>query len=83
MVFKVGDKARLVHMPPAGACHVGKLVTILPLGGFVFDDDAFLETEDGARFMVTEDYAPAATTSQGWRLGRGNRGRESGHADCF
>ena len=56
MVFKVGDKARLAHMPPAEACHVGKLVTVLPLrGGFVFDDDALVETEDGTRFMVTED----------------------------
>jgi hypothetical protein len=56
MVFKVGDKARVAHMPPAGICHVGKLVTVLHLGGaFVFDDDALVETEDGVRFMVTED----------------------------
>jgi len=53
-------------MPPAGICHVGKLVTVLPLGGgFVFDDDALVETEDGARFMVTEDQL----TSIGFRPG--------------
>jgi hypothetical protein len=55
MIFRVGDQARLITVPPEQAFHVDKLVTIILHGAFVFDDEVLVETEDGARLLVCEE----------------------------
>jgi len=55
--FKVGDKARIVEMPEKGRHLIGEVVTIIPIGGFVpEDDDVGVRLENGEQLYYLKEH---------------------------
>ena len=55
--FKVGGKAKIIHMPDRGSHLINKVVRIVPIGGLGYEDDDLcvkLE-ENGEMIFVKED----------------------------
>ncbi len=54
--FKVGDKAIIIDMPEKGRHLIGKVVTIIPMGGFGYkkDDVAVMLLEDHRMLLLKE-----------------------------
>lgn len=55
--FRVGDKAKITHMPNKGSHLVNKVVIVIPIGGIGYeDDDVCVKLEDGGQmFFVKEN----------------------------
>lgn len=54
--FKIGDKAKIIQIPTKGSHLVNKVVTVVPIGGFGYEeDDVCVKLEDdGTIFFVKE-----------------------------
>jgi hypothetical protein len=53
--FKVGDKAKIVHMPDKGKHLLHEVVRVIPIGGFgVEEDDVCVVTETGMMLFLKE-----------------------------
>ncbi len=53
--FKVGDKAIIIDIPEKGRHLIGKVVTIIPMGGFSYEkDDVAVMLEDRRMLLLKE-----------------------------
>lgn len=54
-LFKVGEKAKIIHMPEKGKHFLNEAVTVIPIGGFgLEEDDICVRTEAGMMLMLKE-----------------------------
>ena len=54
-VFKVGEKATIIHMPEKGKHLLNEIVTVIPMGGHgIDDDDICVRTDTGMMMFLKE-----------------------------
>jgi len=55
-LFKVGDKAKIIHMPEKGKHLLNEIVTVIPIGGFgIEEDDICVRTDTGMMLFLKEN----------------------------
>jgi len=55
MMFKVGDKARIIDMPKKGKHLLNEEVTVIPMGGLGIEtDDVCVKTDTGMMLYLKE-----------------------------
>lgn len=54
-IFKVGEKARIIHMPEKGKHLLNEVVMVIPIGGFgIEEDDICVTTDTGMMLFLKE-----------------------------
>lgn len=54
--FKAGDKARIVDMPKKGRHLIGEVVTIIPIGGFGYEDDDVVAVLENRSMLFLKEH---------------------------
>ena len=52
--FKVGDRSKIIDMPEKGRHLIGKVVTIIPMGGFSYEKDDVAVMLDRRMLLLKE-----------------------------
>ena len=54
-VFKVGEIARIIHMPEKGKHLLNEVVTVIPMGGFGIEEDHICVTTDTGMMLLLKE----------------------------
>jgi hypothetical protein len=54
--FKAGDKAIIVEMPEKGKHLKGEVVTIIPIGGFGYEDDDAVAVLENCTMLYLKEH---------------------------